>query len=262
MGTRKLVKSGTTRASKAKRKTGKKKATASRARSAKKARAKAGKKTKSGRAKAATKLPKKAVKAKAKSAANKKVKKTATAKKAVKAKKAAPLKKVAPKKAVAKKKAPKRPVLPRHISTAASQSDSVLPPAPKIPKTRLLAKQLREFKAMLLDKRAQLEGDVQHLTDEALHRGRGRGGSSGSSMPIHMAELGSDNWEREFTLGLAANDRALVREIDDALERIQAKTYGVCLIAHEPISIARLRAKPWAKHCIACARKRDEGRRY
>jgi RNA polymerase-binding transcription factor DksA len=74
-----------------------------------------------------------------------------------------------------------------------------------------------------------------------------------------MADLGSDNWEKEFTLGLIASEQALVREIDEALARIKDKTYGVCLATHKRISKARLRAKPWAKYCIQYARAREEG---
>ena len=79
-------------------------------------------------------------------------------------------------------------------------------------------------------------------------------------MPIHMAELGSDNWEQDFTLGLIDTERSLVAEIDEALKRIEKKTYGVCLATHSKISLARLRAKPWAKYCIEHARAREEGR--
>lgn len=79
-------------------------------------------------------------------------------------------------------------------------------------------------------------------------------------MPIHMADLGSDNWEQEFTLGLIANERNCVQEIDEALLRIRNKTYGVCLAMRKRITVARLRAKPWAKYCIDYARLRDEGR--
>ena len=79
-------------------------------------------------------------------------------------------------------------------------------------------------------------------------------------MPFHMADVGTDNWEQEFTLGLIANERALVHEIDDALERIEDRTYGVCMATHRAIDNARLRAKPWAKYCIEYARLRDLGR--
>lgn len=130
---------------------------------------------------------------------------------------------------------------------------------PKKIKTPLTAKQLREFKELLLRKRAQLAGDVRRLTSEALHR-NDNGSNDRSSMPIHMADLGSDNWEQDFTLGLIANEEALVRDIDDALERIEDRTYGICLGMHTPISLARLQAKPWAKYCIEYARLREEGR--
>jgi len=128
-----------------------------------------------------------------------------------------------------------------------------------LPKTHLKSKELREFKELLLAKRAELCGDLEHLTDEALYRSR-RGESEGATMPIHMADLGSDNWEQDFTLGLVANERALVRELDEALERIENKTYGICLATHRKIDTARLRAKPWAKYCIEYARAKEEGR--
>ena len=79
-------------------------------------------------------------------------------------------------------------------------------------------------------------------------------------MPIHMADLGTDAWEQDFTLGLIANEKALVREIDEALERIADKTYGICVATDQPITRERLRAKPWAKYCIEYARLREEGR--
>ncbi len=126
-------------------------------------------------------------------------------------------------------------------------------------RTHLTPTELEEFKGLLLGKRIELCGDVERLTSEALNA-KGRGQGDHSAMPIHMADLGSDNWEQEFTLGLIANERALVREIDDALARIEAKTYGVCLATRKRISKARLRAKPWAKYCITYARAREEGR--
>ncbi len=128
-----------------------------------------------------------------------------------------------------------------------------------IRKTFLSEKQLREFKQLLLDKRAEIASSVQHLTNEALNRQRDGGGDH-SNMPIHMADLGSDNWEQEFTLGLAENERSTLREIDEALERIETKTFGICMATHQPIGLARLQAQPWTKYSIEYARQRDEGR--
>ncbi len=130
--------------------------------------------------------------------------------------------------------------------------------APQV-KTYLTTKELKEFKGLLLAKRTELAGDVENLTSEALNRKSG-GVNEQSSMPIHMADLGSDTWEQDFTLGLIANEQALVREIDDALTRIEDRTYGICVATDKPISLERLRAKPWAKYCIEYARLREEGR--
>jgi len=132
------------------------------------------------------------------------------------------------------------------------------PPKKRL-KTPLSAKQLRGFKALLLAKRAELTGDMMNMTDEALNRNSGTGAES-SNVPTHLAERGSDNWEQEFTLGLIANEKVVVREIDAALERIENRTYGICLGTDEPIAIARLEAKPWARHGITFATLRDEGR--
>ncbi len=128
----------------------------------------------------------------------------------------------------------------------------------KMPKSRLTPKRLAQFRAVLLERRAQLTDDVQRLSDEA-YRGNSHG-SDRSNMPIHMADLGTDNWEQEFDLILLDNERALVRDIDDALRRIDEGTYGICEATHRPITIDRLLAKPWARYCIEYARMREQGR--
>jgi RNA polymerase-binding protein DksA len=127
----------------------------------------------------------------------------------------------------------------------------------EIKKTYLKPEELGEFRRMLLQKRQELVGDVTNLQGEAL-RTNGQA-DNGSSMPIHMADLGTDTWEQEFTLGLIEKERLLLREIDEALDRIDEGTYGMCLATGKPITKTRLRAKPWAKHCIEYARKRELG---
>ncbi|HOW71427.1 MAG TPA: TraR/DksA C4-type zinc finger protein [Phycisphaerae bacterium] len=130
---------------------------------------------------------------------------------------------------------------------------------PEIPPTYLTPAELEGFREMLLQKRHELIGDVANLEDGAIRSGGGQSTSGLSSMPIHMADIGSDTWEQELTLGLIENERGLLREIDEALERIKDRTYGMCLATGKPITKARLRAKPWAKYCIEYARKRELG---
>ena len=121
-------------------------------------------------------------------------------------------------------------------------------------KTGLGKKDLDGFKQLLLEKRAEIVGDVIGM-EEA--RAGGNGGEL-SNMPLHMADVGSDNYEQEFTLGLVESERKLLIEIDAALLRIQNKTYGVCLVTGTPIPPARLEIKPWAKYSIEVVREREK----
>lgn len=136
----------------------------------------------------------------------------------------------------------------------------IVDPDRPVPKTKLTKKQLRGFHESLLAKRRELVGDMENLANEALHTSRSESSGDLSTMPIHMADLGSDNWEQEFTLGLIESERALVHEIDDALDRVAKRVYGVCMATHRPIDAARLQAKPWARYCIEYARLRELGR--
>ena len=134
------------------------------------------------------------------------------------------------------------------------------PPEQPTPKTKFSIEGLEEFRQLLLAKRAELIGDVDHMTSEALRDSQPGGLGSLSNVPIHMADVGSDNWEQEFTLGLVAAERQRLKEIDAALQRIADRTYGICEATHKAIGKQRLRAKPWARHCIEYAREKELGR--
>jgi RNA polymerase-binding protein DksA len=122
-------------------------------------------------------------------------------------------------------------------------------------KTKLGKKELEEYRNLLLAKRRQLVGMLNGMEDEAL---RSSGGNL-SNMPVHMADMGSDVYDQDFTLGMAETERAIINEIDAALQRIEDKTFGVCQMTGKPISKARLDAKPWAKYTIEAERIAESG---
>jgi DnaK suppressor protein len=115
----------------------------------------------------------------------------------------------------------------------------------------LSSKELEHFRELLLAKRRELVGDMSSMEREAL---RSASGSNLSNLPLHMADMGTDNYEQEFTLGLVEKDRGLLREINQALAKIQDGTYGLCEGTGKPISKPRLEAQPWAKYSIEHAR--------
>ncbi len=130
----------------------------------------------------------------------------------------------------------------------------------QIPKRRLRAKELAAFKNVLLQKRREILLNVHEIEGETLRKSRLDASGDLSSMPIHMADLGTDNFQQEFSLGLMDSERRLIVEIDDALHRIDAGTYGICEGTGKPISKARLEAQPWARYSVEYARMIEEGR--
>ena len=126
-------------------------------------------------------------------------------------------------------------------------------------KVRLNAADIEHFKQMLLEKRHEIIGNVNEMKDEALKKSRLDASGDLSSMPIHMADIGTDNYEQEFALGLMDSERKLLNEIDDALQRIENKTYGICEATGKPIGKARLQAQPWARYCVEHARMLEQG---
>jgi RNA polymerase-binding transcription factor DksA len=115
--------------------------------------------------------------------------------------------------------------------------------------------ELQSHRETLLNLRRRLNGDVSHLADEALRARGGEASGSLSNAPLHMADLGTDNFEQEFTLSLLQNQEQALEEITLALDRIDKGTYGQCEECGGPIPKARLLAVPYTRHCVACARK-------
>jgi len=106
--------------------------------------------------------------------------------------------------------------------------------------------------------RSRLNGDVSQMADEALRTAGGEASGNLSNTPIHMADLGTDNFEKEFTLGLIENQEQTLVEIADALDRLDKGTFGRCEDCGRPIPRARLQALPYARHCVECARKNQQ----
>jgi DnaK suppressor protein len=118
--------------------------------------------------------------------------------------------------------------------------------------------ELQTYQDQLNALRNRHNGDVSHLTDEALRRTGGGATGNLSNMPIHMADLGTDNFEQEFTLSLLQNEEQLLEEIAAALDRINQGTFGKCEECEESIPRPRLQAVPYARYCVECARRLDQ----
>ena len=190
-----------------------------------------------------------AKKSAAKKAAPAPVKKPVPAKKATPKKAApAPVKKAAPVKAVSatvKKAAP----VPAKKTTKV-RKDEILK------KLRLSKADKKFFYDLLMHARAAFGAQVRYHSDDALTRKDAAGERAG--MATHMADLGTDNYRRDFELGLLSDGVDVLEMIDEALQRLEDSEYGICLDCGEPIPRKRLEAKPYAKYCTKCKSKREE----
>jgi len=123
------------------------------------------------------------------------------------------------------------------------------------------AADLKIFKAALEALRSRLRGDVSTMAEAALRKTRSEASGDLSSMPIHMADIGSDAYEQEFTLSLMATEEETLELIERALDRIRSRTFGTCEECAGVIAKKRLEAIPFAPLCIRCAEKLENGGR-
>ncbi len=199
---------------------------------------------------------KKTAKKAAKKAAPKAAKKAAPKASAKKAAPKASAKKAAPAKVLAKKKGK---------NVAAASAASILGVASpkkitvkKLPKAKAPVSKIRvkaewkKYYEILLEIRGRLTHQMDDLKKESAEEM--------SSYSMHMADSGTDNFDRDNALSLLSSDQDAVYEIDEALKRIEKNIYGVCELTGKKISKTRLTAVPWARYTVeAQARLEKEG---
>lgn len=189
-----------------------------------------------------------------KTPAKKKPAKKALAKKAVQkvVKKAA---KPAPAKKAAKKAAPK--AQPKPFAKTLPP-----PPAPrKIKPARAFNKaELQFFRAQLQKQLDLIHGNLVALAGDNLKRSPIESSGDISAHSTHMADQGTDNFDRELALNLASSRQESLYDIEDAIRRIDEGTYGACESCGGAIELPRLKALPFAKKCMVCQNAAERGR--
>jgi len=119
------------------------------------------------------------------------------------------------------------------------------------------AEEVAQFKKLLLSLRERLVGKVDVMQGETLKKSRQDASGDLSNVPIHMADVGTDNYERDIMIELIQNGEEGVRNIDTALEKIEEGAFGVCELCAKKINKDRLKAVPYAKLCIDCQREEE-----
>jgi RNA polymerase-binding protein DksA len=125
-------------------------------------------------------------------------------------------------------------------------------------KKKLNKKALDQFKKILVKRKEEINDEINHIASDTLKQSQKEASGDISGYSFHMADVATDNYDREFSLGLAGNERELLFEIDAALLRIKDGSFGSCQECEKPISQTRLKAVPHAKLCIKCQEAREK----
>ncbi len=157
-------------------------------------------------------------------------------------------KKAVPRKTAETQKKPVAKPAPKAAVAAVKKPAAPVAPAPQV-KSPFGEKDIERFKALLLDLRARLTGQVTALANESL--------TVADETP---SDDRTDDFDREFALNVAGSVQDALFEIDEALRRIMEGRYGICEISGKPIEKERLKALPYARYCVSVQAEMEKGR--
>ena len=127
----------------------------------------------------------------------------------------------------------------------------------KIKIKRMPKKELNKYRALLVKEREKIGGGINHITQDALKTSQREASGDLSGYSFHMADVASDNYEVEFSLGRASDEQDILYTIDEALKRVKDGSYGSCTQCGKQIPKKRLNALPHTELCIACQSKNE-----
>ena len=114
------------------------------------------------------------------------------------------------------------------------------------------------LKEALLDYRNKIVVGIDHLSKDTLNQSQKDASGDLSGYSFHMADMATDNYDRDFNLGLASTESEVLQKIDDALRNLENGEYGKCELCGCKISVERLKALPFATKCIPCKEKEEQ----
>jgi DnaK suppressor protein len=114
------------------------------------------------------------------------------------------------------------------------------------------------YKKLLLEKREELVGDISQIAEETLKKSQKDASGDMSGYSFHMADVATDNYDREFSLDLASKERSVLSDINYALRKLKEGDFGLCEACKKPISKIRLKAVPYALLCLKCQQKKEK----
>ena len=119
-------------------------------------------------------------------------------------------------------------------------------------------KEMKKYRDILMEKKENLSTELTRREGETLKKSQRDLSGDLSGYSLHMADVATDNFDREFALSLFSNEQDIMYEIDEALERIENGTFGNCELCEKPIAEKRLNALSYARNCTPCQEKEEK----
>jgi RNA polymerase-binding transcription factor DksA len=153
---------------------------------------------------------------------------------------------------------------PKHVK-AASLADILgfnpkKAPAPLAEDDTSIPEKFRRNYKLLLDLRLHLTGQLDQHTEDTLKRSSKDDAGDLSGYGQHMADAGTDTFDRDFALSMVANEQEALSEIEAAIQRVKAGTYGICEVTQKPIARERLLAVPFTRYSAEALKEIEKNR--
>lgn len=126
---------------------------------------------------------------------------------------------------------------------------------------KLTAREMKKYRKALLELRDKVVDGINFLSGDNLNRSQRDSSGDLSGYSLHMADQGTDNYDREFALNLVSSEQDILYEIDEAIRRVDAGTYGLCEATGEPIERARLDVLPYARLSVVAQSEMEKGKK-
>ena len=127
-----------------------------------------------------------------------------------------------------------------------------------MPTKKMDKKKLDYYKKLLMKLKENFLRDITNMSQDPGSQNGDSGDISGHV--LHMADVATDMYDREFNLGLASSEREVLQKIEQAIKRIDEQSFGACVECEKTIPVARLKALPYVETCLKCQEKIESKR--
>ena len=117
--------------------------------------------------------------------------------------------------------------------------------------TRMDQKKLKSFRERLVVKKQEIL--------VAYNKNKTYGKEADEDGAQDIADKASNSYTKEFLFSLSNNERDMLQLVDEALTRVEGRRFGLCAVCEDEVDKKRLDAVPWAKYCISCQEKQEQG---